>query len=532
MTTRPLPTLESHGLTVDGKPFLIAGAELHNSGASTPAAIAKSFEAVRALGANTVLAPVAWEQFEPEEGQFDSRLLEEMIDTARRLELRLIPLWFGSWKNGRSSYVPSWVKRDAARFPRIELSSGAYMELLSPFATESRDADARAFAELMKRIAELDHDQIVPMIQVENEVGILGDSRDRSDLAERAYAEQVPPAIIEAVSAHEDMPAYQAWRDAGALHEGSWASVFGETVFGDEAFMANAYAEYVETVAAAGRANHDIPCFVNAWLDVEADSAAESIRSVAGGKVPGVYPSGGPLPRVGPIWNVAAPSLDLRAPDIYYGDFDHLCRIFRNDSGMLFIPEMHVSVDGIAQMIFAVGEHQALGVSPFAADRLDPNEPLWLELQDAYRMLRAAGESLSANPSAARRGVILDRENPVADLTLGALKLTVDGSVALAKSDHPIFGLFIEECPDTVLAMGRGFTVTFTATDGSRLGILTATEIEPGAGEPTRYLNGDETVQGTMGRFPSLAEQWEGVPMLGVAGSRGIVRFDFYRLIE
>lgn len=530
MSARILPRLESTGLVIDDRPFLIAGAELHNSGASTPDAIATSFEAVRRVGANTVLAPIAWEQFEPEEGRFDTSLLETMITTARRLELRLIPLWFGSWKNGRSSYVPHWVKRDHKRFPRVELSSGVYIELLSPFANESREADARAFSQLMRFISEFDHASTIPMVQVENEVGVLGDSRDRSALAKRAFAEAVPSGVIDVVAKSPQIPVHRAWRDAGSRTQGTWADVFGSSVDGDEAFMAHAYAMYIEAVTAAGRAAHDLPCFVNAWLDVEVESPSDAVLSVAGGKVPGVYPSGGPLPRVGPIWEAVTPSIDFRAPDIYYGSFDHLCRIFREDSGILFIPEMHVSPGGVAQLVFAVGEHGAIGASPFAVDRLSPDEPLWKELEDAYRMLRAADESLRIHPGAARRGFMLDRQTPVVDLTLGTLALHVDGTAALAHSDHPVFGMFIEEGADSVLAMGRGFTVTFAAADRSRIGMLSATEIEPGTSAPSRILNGDETLQGTMGRFPSLAEQNDGVPLLGVAGSRGIVRFEFYRL--
>jgi hypothetical protein len=40
-----------------------------------------------------------------------------MIITARDLDLRLIPLWFGPWKNAISTYTPAWVKIDADRFP-------------------------------------------------------------------------------------------------------------------------------------------------------------------------------------------------------------------------------------------------------------------------------------------------------------------------------------------------------------------------------------------------------------------------------
>ena len=94
--------------------------------------------------------------------------------------LKLIFIWFASWKNGMSSYVPNWVKNDYKRFPRVKINDGEPIELLTPLSEESRNADARAFAALMKYIKEVDSSQrTVIMIQVENEVGVLRDSRDR-----------------------------------------------------------------------------------------------------------------------------------------------------------------------------------------------------------------------------------------------------------------------------------------------------------------------------------------------------------------
>ncbi|PJF38504.1 MAG: glycoside hydrolase family 42, partial [Phototrophicales bacterium] len=110
--------------------------------------------------------------------------VDEMIYEARRHGLRLILLWFGTWKNGMSSYAPAWVKRDFRRFPRVKIHDGQLVEILSTFSTETRDADARAFAELMRHLKTIDgDDHTVIMVQVQNEVGVLGDSRDRSPIA-------------------------------------------------------------------------------------------------------------------------------------------------------------------------------------------------------------------------------------------------------------------------------------------------------------------------------------------------------------
>src|SRR3954469_194098 len=122
-------------LMVDGVPFLVRGAELHNSSTSTPSAIESAFASLTGRHVNTVLAPVAWYTVEPSEGVLDLSLVDELIRVARSAGTRLILLWFGSWKNGRSKYVPGWVKRDPSRFPRAAVGTpnARAIEHLSPF---------------------------------------------------------------------------------------------------------------------------------------------------------------------------------------------------------------------------------------------------------------------------------------------------------------------------------------------------------------------------------------------------------------
>src|SRR3546814_6041754 len=80
-----------------------------------------------------------------------------------------------------SSYAPDWVKRDTARFPRARLADGRAIEMLSPFAPANADADARAFAALMAHLAVSDRGRTVLLIQVENEIGMIPEPRDRSE---------------------------------------------------------------------------------------------------------------------------------------------------------------------------------------------------------------------------------------------------------------------------------------------------------------------------------------------------------------
>ena len=113
--TSQTPHLRRQGsaqqLIVDDRPFLITGGELHNSSASNRDYMDPIWHRMTDMHLNTVLAPVYWEMVEPEEGNYDFALVDSLIFDARRHGLRLVILWFGSWKNGMSSYAPLWVKQ-------------------------------------------------------------------------------------------------------------------------------------------------------------------------------------------------------------------------------------------------------------------------------------------------------------------------------------------------------------------------------------------------------------------------------------
>jgi beta-galactosidase GanA len=177
------PRLERRGeatqLIVGGKPYLILGAEIHNSSSSSLEYMQPEWPRLAAMGLNTVLAPVSWELIEPAEGKLDFTLVDGLLDGARKQHLHLVLLWLASWKNGMSSYPPVWVKQDTRRFPRV-VEDGRPVNILSTFGAETLAADERAVAALMRHLREVDaHDHTVLMMQVENEVGVLGNTRDR-----------------------------------------------------------------------------------------------------------------------------------------------------------------------------------------------------------------------------------------------------------------------------------------------------------------------------------------------------------------
>ena len=494
-------------LYVDGKRFTVLGAEIHNSSSSTVGAIRRSFAVTRAAGANTVLAPIAWERVEPTEGEFDFTLIDAMVETAREMGLKLIPLWFGSWKNGKSNYAPGWVKTDTVRFPRAAVRSAGSPSMhpvpanaLSPFSRAAAECDARAFTAVMHRIAGTDTDGTVIMVQVENEVGLLGDSRDRSRLAEQAWRSAIPEALVGSIRDATDLAVKDHWVARGSLAEGSWSEVLGESPDAEEAFMAWAYAEYVEYVASSGRKALDRPLLVNAWQDVEIDVALPAgngmpALAVAGGQLPGTYPSGGPVIRVAEIWRHFAPTIDLLCPDIYFGDFSAISRDYARLGGGLFIPEMRRGEDGVASMFAAVAELDAVGVAPFGIDSIDLESTEATILKDGYRLLTAVAEASAAGSPKA--GFALGEETPGQQRRMGnyVIEARATGLMGIAPPAYPAYGALVMEAPDTFLVAGRGITLSFTH-DNSPVAFLEVSELNH-HGEVVRWRNGDEIGSGS-----------------------------------
>jgi hypothetical protein len=473
-----IPHLEKQGtatqLIVDGRPFLILGGELHNSSSSDLDYIQPIWKRMTDLNFNTVIAALSWELIEPDEGRYDFHLADGLIDGARRNNLRLVFLWFGSWKNGTSSYVPLWVKKDARRFPRARIKDGQTIEVLSTLAPANWQADAKAFAALMRHIREVDENQhTVVMMQVENEVGILGDSRDRSELANQAFSQPVP-------------------QKAGAGKAGGWEQIFGAGPNTDEKFMAWNYANYVDKVAAAGKAEYPLPMYVNTWLSNDK------------GK-PGDWPSGGPEPHVLDIWRAGAPHIDVFSPDIYQANFAEWCRRYSKDGNPLFIPEMTRDAIGARNVFYAIGQHDAIGTSPFAVDSL-PN-PETSPLSKSYAVLRQiAPVILERQGKGETTGFLLDKEHPSTKAEIGGYELDISLDNIFGFGSDIGYGLIVRTGPDEFLGAGSGFHVAFTPkTPGPRtagIGRIDEGTFVDGKWVAGRRLNGDEDEGGAHWRFP------------------------------
>ena len=334
-STSKLPYLKkqgtAHQLIVDDKPFLIIGGELGNSSASSLSYMENIWPTLLKLNLNTVLIPVYWELIEPVEDEFDFSLVDSLIYRARKNDLRIVFLWFGTWKNSMSCYVPKWIKTDQKRFPRARDDKGNALEILTAFSDNNLQADLKAFRQLMKHIAEIDKVyRTVIMVQVENEIGMIPTARDYCNEANIAFKQNVPQDFLDYLEENKDNLTKEMrslWEGKNYRKEGSWEEIFGKSKAADEVFMAWHYSSFVEELAKAGKKEHDLPMFVNAAL----------IRK---GYEPGQYPSAGPLPHLMDVWRGGAPSIDFLSPDIYFPEIEKWCDKYDRKGNPFFIPEL------------------------------------------------------------------------------------------------------------------------------------------------------------------------------------------------
>src|SRR3954453_5451603 len=243
--SRPLPVLpETAGgtqLVVDGRPVLLLGGQLHNSTASTPTHRLPLWDRLAGTGIGTVIGTVSWAQVEPVEGTFDFGTVDAQLDEARARGLRLVLIWFGAFKNAASTYAPGWVRADLDRFPRAAVREGTRQvftypgampkPVLSVFGAQLLEADRRAFVRFLGNVRAVDPDHVVVMVQVENEVGLLRDSRDRSRLAEAAWRGPVPQALIDHLVEQQSRLRPELavlWARQGIRKSGTWSEVFGD----------------------------------------------------------------------------------------------------------------------------------------------------------------------------------------------------------------------------------------------------------------------------------------------------------------
>ncbi|NJK86028.1 MAG: DUF5597 domain-containing protein [Bacteroidales bacterium] len=490
-----------HQMMVNGEPFLMMAGELGNSTASTMESMKMVWSRLKGLHLNTLIVPVYWELLEPNEGEFDVKLVDDLILEARKHSFKLVFLWFGSWKNSMSCYSPAWVKTDLERFPRAQSEEGISQEILSPFSKNNLQADLQAYVYLLRHLKEFDEDhQTVILVQIENEIGMLPSARDHSPLANIQFESEVPKAFIDYLVSHKEKlnPGfYEMWERNGLKSKGNWETVFGEGLHTDELFMAWHFARYVDELASAGKKEYALPVFVNAALNHP-------------GKKPGEYPSAGPLPHVMDVWMAASPNIDFYSPDFYNPDFKLWCDLYVRQGNPLFIPEHKFDHTVAAKALYAFGHYEALGFSPFAIEQ-NPEAPFSnkeIKLSRVYEILHQVKPLLAEYRGQQKAdAVLLDKEANKATFTLGKYEFTAGHTHnfgwepnAEAEEWEQASAIVIQTGENDFWYVGFGVSLTFRniKDENARVGILKAERgyFRDGKWIIHQHLNGDQTHQG------------------------------------
>lgn len=316
-------------LLVDGQPFLILGIQWACESCFSLEVMIAPFHHAARMATNTAVIPVYWREVEPEPGRFDFTLLDERIQQCRAHGLRLIPLWFATWKNAHAFYAPDYIQGNPRDYPPAVDREGKALVSLCPSGEATWARDCRALRALVEHLRAIDDQHTVIMLQLENEPGMMG--------SDRCYC-----LTCSAKFQAED-----------------WEARYGADAA--EAFSVVSIASYIDRLAAAAKEVYPLPMYMNVWL--------ASLTSMPGRN----YPSGGAVPFMLELACRHTPHLDLIGPDIYshnLRDFTALCETYRSFGNPLFIAEHSSSPTGRAErnVFYAIGDHGAIGFDPWAID--------------------------------------------------------------------------------------------------------------------------------------------------------------------
>ncbi len=478
-----------HAFLVDGKPFLILAGQAHNS-SGWSSMLPDVWTSIETMHANTLEVPIYWEQIEPKRGEFNFSLVDTLLTQARSHNKHLVLLWFATWKNGSSHYMPDWMKRDAEKYPNIIGKNGQPIDSPAPVEA-AMEADVKAFATVMHYLKSADEQHTVIMVQVENEPGSWGSVRDYSARAQKIFEQPVPSELLK--------PEVFKALNLPVVSKGNWQEVYGTNA--DEYFNAYYIAKFIGKVAAAGKSEYPLPLYVNGALrDPLTNPTANN------------YESGGPTDNVIPIWKVAAPAVDLLAPDIYLSEHDKILKVielYDRPDNALFVPEFSFKPEN-AKYFYDVLSHGGIGFSPFG---IDVNGKYGKESDIAERLAAYSQEYAMAEPMMRELAQwsfdgkitsVFEREDHANQtIDLGAWQAIVqfgDGNrnKALPNAQPQGKTLFVKLDDNTFIVTGTLSRVSFKPLGKNAGRAWQYIKVEEGhylngAFKSERILNGDET---------------------------------------
>ena len=437
--------------------------------------------------------------------------------------LKLCLIWFGTYKNGASTYAPEYVKKNPEKYWPIYSTNGHVSATLSPLCKETCKRDREAFRKLLQRAKELDKDHIILGVQIENESGCLGPARDYSERGNKSYKEKVPEDMIKLVkSIKKPCPLTEFYTGK----HGNWAETFG--FYAPDIYMAYYFAKYINKVAEISKQLLDVPTYLNCWTHEN------------GAKIPGVsYPSGGPTKNAIEIYKEFCKNIDMISADVYADNIDLFSAQalpYARKDNVFFLPESYPSLLQYPLIFRMIKDYQLTGVHGLGIDTLlDENGELvekakgW---QQAINIMKSSKELLEENIGSENFIAVYQMYGePFKVYELGGYIIQIlffnknDPIIAHVDARHrgektnnlmPLGFIFKAKEADTFYITGQGFVARFTkkitveqVTDSLLLdanhnknAFHQYVSVEEGTYEngkyyPRRKRNGDEAEYGT-----------------------------------
>jgi hypothetical protein len=273
-----LPRAQNGNMIICGQPRLLLYGETLEETMTHPADVpyyGDAFDKWRRQGLNTLGAVIQWNAFEPRKDQYEYAMIDGLIDEARQRNMHLIIVWFGTWRNLQSGYVPKYVWDEGIAFPALKQDGKPENGGVSQFATRCAERDGLALNRLLARAAQKDPGhQVLVAVQVENE---MPGYADHSPAANERIGEQVPKELLEylkSIDTQKHDPAKMGWftwsryHGNGSRTSGTWEEVFGKQPWpGDARKALGVYytGKYIEVVVRKAKEALNIPMYANAW---------------------------------------------------------------------------------------------------------------------------------------------------------------------------------------------------------------------------------------------------------------------------
>jgi hypothetical protein len=447
---------------VDGKPFIILGLQWDCDGCYTPEDMDPFFEHGEKMGLNTASLLLYWKEIEPVKGEYRFEMLDHRIEMARKHNMKIVLVWFGSYKNGNLTYAPDYIRFDHKTYTKVIDKHGkVHTNFCCPTARETHRRDELALIEVFKHLKEVDSEtHTVILFQMENETGIFG--------TDRCYCG----------SCNEEYKKNDYEKEYG--------------VRAGEYFTAQCIAEYCDSLTKTVKDIYPLPVYMNAWLNkVHANERAGFD-----------YPNGGPVPDVLEMYFKTIKYIDCIAPDIYQfsrRDFEYFCKAYSIHNNPLFIPECATGMGTrtARNIFYAIGDYAAFGYDPWAINRCCPGfmtTPLvttvdgrWsdeaYELHKSYKVINDAMEPIVMAQNTPNIKTIVQEEGENGIL----LKFgDIDAEVTYEHPANTARGLVIRRSKDEFIVIGGGFHIRFSREGGKKVSIAT---VESGKFEGEKWVS-------------------------------------------